>query len=136
MVEFGGVRSGDPFLLSSVPGRPRGNDGGEGWILGRLCLGICMAVCGLAGLVWTRVADWRAGVYGGQGLNQAIGFARALYGSGSGWEMSMAREHASGERAGALFTNALCHNKATQTRHGRRPSLATNESRLHRSGLV
>jgi hypothetical protein len=37
----------------------------------------------------------------------------------------MAREQASDERAAALFTDALLHNKETQTRHGR--SNATNE---------
>jgi hypothetical protein len=30
------VWSGDHSLLSSVPGRPRGDDGGEGWNLGGL----------------------------------------------------------------------------------------------------
>jgi hypothetical protein len=54
----GGVRSGDLSLLSSVPGRPRRSEGGEGWNLG-----------GLKG--FGTASEWRAVavtyMYGGLG---------------------------------------------------------------------
>lgn len=48
------------------------------------------------------MADWRSGASSGHGPNQAMGLVRALLGSGSGMGDEMAREQASGERAGAL----------------------------------
>ena len=105
-----------PSLLSSVPGRPRGAMGGEGWNLGWAKGFVTASEWRAAALhvyVWgakdVRVTEfaWLTGALGLRNLNQAIGFVRAFSGSGSGWEMRMAREQASGKRAGALFTTAL-----------------------------
>jgi hypothetical protein len=66
------VWSGDPSLLSSVPGRPRGKDGGKGWNLGglkallprasgeRWPIRICMAGYGS----WDSVFAWLTGALG------------------------------------------------------------------------
>ena len=65
------------------------------------------------------------GFKGIKGLNRAIGFVRAFWGSGSGWEMR------NGTRAGPQvsgrkrYSEALGRKRAKQTRHGR--SNAMNE---------
>lgn len=73
------------------------------------------------------MADWRAGAFAlsraQPGDRDRPSLLRMIW-IGMGDEES-AQKPASGEGAGALLTDALCHNKAMQTRHGR--SNATNE---------
>lgn len=111
--------SGDPSLLSSVPGRPRELWRKEGWtLLGqRLCRRERVESGGphvyvrqakgvrVGGFAWLSGAGGLGAFKGIKGLNQATGFVRAFWGSGSGWQMAMAREQTSGGRAGALFTS-------------------------------